>query len=197
MDLSGKRIGLALTGSHCTLSKVLPQMERLVTLGAEVFPVLSSSVSSTSTRFGTWEGWIRKVEELSGHTPITSIVEAEPVGPGRLFDALVIAPCTGNTLSRLANAITDGPVTMTAKATLRNGRPVVIGVATNDGLGLNAKNIGFLLNCKNIYFIPFGQDNPREKPASLEADFTLLVETVMAALEGRQLQPVLISRSGQ
>lgn len=194
MDFTGKKMGFALTGSHCTISKVLPQMEKLVAAGAEVYPILSLAVSSTSTRFGPWEGWVARVKEITGREPITSIVGAEPLGPGRLLDALVIAPCTGNTLARLANAITDGPVTMAAKATLRNGRPLILGVATNDGLGLNAKNIGLLLAAKNIYFIPFGQDNPQEKPTSLEADFNLLVQTVAWALEGRQLQPLLVAR---
>ncbi len=191
MGLEGKRIGFGLTGSHCTLDRVLKPLEAVVAAGAEVIPVVSMSVSGSDTRFGQAEQWLARVQEITGRKPLASVVEAEPIGPKRILDAMIIAPCTGNTLAKLAQGITDGPVTMAAKATLRNGRPVIISPSTNDGLGLNAKNIGLLLATRNIYFVPFGQDNAVEKPTSIDGHLELLVEAVEAALRGTQLQPVL------
>jgi len=165
-----------------------------VEAGAEVVPVVSHSVMTTDTRFGTAEQWQRELKEITGNDIIGSIVEAEPLGPSKRFDLMVIAPCTGNTTSKLANAITDSAVLMAAKAQMRNGRPLVLAISTNDGLGLNAANIAKLLVTKNIYFVPFGQDNPHQKPNSLVARMDLLLETCEAALQGKQIQPLLIER---
>lgn len=194
MRLQGKTIGYALAGSHCTLERALDPMVRLKEEGADIVPVISQTVATVTTRFGTPEQWISGVREVTGKEPMKTIPEVEPMGPKKLVDALVICPCTGNTLARLANALTDSPVLMAAKATLRNRRPVVLAIATNDALGLNGRNLGTLLNTKNVYFVPFGQDNPRIKPNSVESDLTRLVDTVCEALEGRQLQPLLIER---
>lgn len=196
MSLKGKKIGFAVTGSHCTISKVLPQIKKLINEGAEVYPILSPAVRDTDTRFGLGASWQAELEALTGHQAITTIVEAEPLGPQKLLDALIIAPCTGNTLAKLANGITDTPVLMAAKAVLRNQRPVIIGISTNDGLGANAKNLGLLLNTKNIYLVPFRQDDPYNKANSLIADMDLILETTLAALAGRQLQPLLLGPGG-
>jgi len=157
-----------------------------------VIPIASNTVMTTDTRFGTSENWQKQLKEITGNDIISTIVEAEPLGPSKLLDILVIAPCTGNTTSRLANAITDSPVLMAAKAQMRNQRPLVLAISTNDGLGLNAWNIAKLLNAKNIYFVPFGQDNPVQKPNSLVARMEYLLDTCAAALEGKQLQPLLM-----
>ena len=193
MRLEGKRIGFVVTGSHCTIAEVLPEITRLNEEGAQVYPIISYSVNCTDTRFGTADYWKEELEKRTGHRVIKSIVEAEPIGPQKLFDVMIIAPCTGNTLAKLANGITDTPALMAAKAHLRNLRPVILAISTNDGLGINAKNLGLVLNMKNIYFVPFGQDNPLEKANSLMAHLDLLVNTVIAALQGYQLQPVLVS----
>lgn len=195
MDLKGRTIGWGVCGSHCSYDEVVPQVERAVSLGATVVPVLSHTAVTTTTRFGTGENLAKILESVTGCAPITNIVDAEPSGQKRTFDCFVVAPMTGNTLAKLATAFTDTPVLMGAKGTLRNLRPVVIAISTNDALGNNARNIGILLNTKNVYFVPFGQDNPAEKPNSCVADFDLISDTVMAALEGRQLQPVLIERA--
>jgi dipicolinate synthase subunit B len=192
--LQGKTIGFGLTGSHCTFDETMPQIKRLVDAGARVVPIVTHTIMTTDTRFGTSESWQKQLVEITGERLITTIPEAEPLGPSKLFDVMVIAPCTGNTTSRLANAITDSPVLMAAKATMRNLRPVVLAISTNDGLGLNAANIAKLLAAKNIYFVPFGQDAPDKKPNSLVARMDLIQETCEAALEGRQLQPLLIER---
>ncbi|HHV62312.1 MAG TPA: dipicolinate synthase subunit B [Firmicutes bacterium] len=194
MELCGKRVGFALTGSHCTIPEVLPQIENLVRQGADVVPIISSSVANVNSRFCKAADIIRKLEEITGKEPMCTITETEQLGPVAPLDILVIAPCTGNTLAKLANAITDGPVLMAAKAHLRNGRPLVIGISTNDAFGLNARNLGVLLTTKNVYFVPFGQDNPTAKPSSLIADMSLIPETVKSALDGKQLQPILIDR---
>ncbi|MBX6394308.1 MAG: dipicolinate synthase subunit B [Alicyclobacillaceae bacterium] len=194
MDLQGKTIGFAVTGSHCTYDEIVPQLERMVRTGARVVPIVSQTVQSTDTRFWESSAWLAKIEEVTGEKVIRSIVEAEPLGPKKLLDALVIAPCTGNTLSRLANAMTDSPVLMAAKATMRNDRPVVLAISTNDGLGLNMANIAKLMAAKNIFFVPFGQDDPERKINSLVARMDLLLPTVEMALEKKQLQPVLIER---
>ncbi len=193
MRLKGVRVGLALTGSHCTIEETLPEIKRLVDEGADVLPIVSETVKTTDTRFGPSAKWIEQLKEITGKEPIATIKDAEPVGPNKLVDVLVIAPCTGNTIAKLANGITDSSVLMATKAHLRNLRPVVIAVSTNDGLGLNAKNIGLLLNTKNIYLVPFGQDNPQTKPNSIKSKTGLILETIEAALQGKQLQPVMIS----
>ena len=194
MRLKGKRIGFGLTGSHCTYDEVVPQFEKLLKEGATVIPFVTYTVKNTVTKFGDGRDWVKKVEEITGHEAIDTIVKAEPFGPETPLDCMVIAPLTGNSISKLANAMTDSPVLMGAKATLRNQRPVVLGISTNDGLGLNGVNIMKLMVTKNIYFIPYGQDNPYTKPNSLVANMDLLVDTVVAALEGRQYQPVLIAK---
>lgn len=194
MNWRGKTVGYAITGSHCTIEEVMPVIQRFVDEGARVIPIISSSVLMTDTRFGTAQNWQKQLKDITGNDIISTIVEAEPLGPSRMLDILVIAPCTGNTTSKLANAMTDSPVLMAAKAQLRNGRPVVIAISTNDGLGLNAANIAKLLVAKSVYFVPFGQDNPLQKPNSLVAQMELIPETCYAALEGKQLQPVIIQR---
>lgn len=194
MNWQGRTVGYALTGSHCTLEEVMPQIQRFVDAGAKVVPIISNTVMTTDTRFGKAADWQKQLKDITGNDIIASIVDAEPLGPSKLLDVMVIAPCTGNTTSKLANAMTESPVLMAAKAQLRNGRPLVLAISTNDGLGLNSMNIAKLLITKNIYFVPFGQDAPAAKPNSLVARMDLVVETCEAALEGNQLQPVLIER---
>lgn len=191
MKLKGKKIGLAVTGSHCTFDTVLPQVEKLKNEGADIYTIFSGSVLLTDTRFGKSAYWYEEFLKISENPIITSIADAEPIGPENYLDCVVIAPCTGNTLAKLANGITDTPVLMAAKAQLRNLKPVVIAISTNDALSNGAKNLGMLLNAKNIYFVPFKQDNPYEKPNSLVANMEKMIETIIAALEGRQLQPIL------
>ncbi|ARI77457.1 dipicolinate synthase subunit B [Halobacillus mangrovi] len=192
--LKGKVIGFGLTGSHCTYDEVFPVMEELVEMGAKVIPVLSYTVQKTDTRFGDAADHLKKIKEITGEEPIMTIPDAEPLGPKRPLDCMVIAPMTGNSTSKFANALTDSPVLMAAKATLRNGSPVVVAVSTNDALGLNGVNIMKLMATKNIYFVPLGQDHPYKKPNSLVADMTLIPETIEYAIQGIQLQPVLIER---
>lgn len=172
----------------------MPQIQRFIDAGANVVPIVSHTIMTTDTRFGTSKHWQETLLEITGNKIISSIVDAEPLGPSKLIDVLTIAPCTGNTTSKLANALTDGPVLMAAKAQMRNQRPLVLAISTNDGLGLNASNIAKLLIMKNIYFVPFGQDNPVAKPNSLVARMDLVMETCEAALQGKQLQPLLIER---
>lgn len=191
MDLRQKRVGFALTGSFCTLSKIMGEIEALKNTGADIYPIMSEMVWSTDTRFGTANEFREKLENICGRDIIHDIRGAEPIGPKKLLDALIVAPCTGNTISKIASGTTDTCVAMAAKANLRNKCPLIIGVSTNDGLGANAKNIGLLLNTGNVYFVPFCQDDPKAKPDSLVADMTLVVQTLEAALDGRQLQPVL------
>ncbi|AMQ07181.1 MULTISPECIES: dipicolinate synthase subunit B [Sporosarcina] len=190
--LKGKRIGLGITASHCTYEEIIPVIDSLKDAGATVVPVITHSVLTAATRFGTGEEWIARIEAATGEKVISTIVGAEPFGPKTPVDCMVIAPMTGNSMSRFANAATDSPVLMAAKATLRNESPVLIGISTNDALGLNAMNLMKLLNMKNVFFIPFGQDDPVKKPNSLISDFTLMVPATAAALEKRQLQPLLI-----
>lgn len=191
MSLSGKRIGVALTGSFCTYEKVFKELQKLADEGALIQTVFSDAAASIDSRFGKAEDFVKKAEELTGSKPIMTIPEAEPIGPGSLFDILVIFPCTGNTIAKLANGITDTPVLMAAKAHLRNNKPLLISVSTNDALGMNMKNIGLLLNAKNIYFVPFSQDSPKSKPNSMISHTELLIPSLEAALEGRQYQPVI------
>lgn len=192
MRFKGRKIGFALTGSHCTIPEVLPVIESLVKDGAGVLAIVSESVRDTDTRFGTAEELMRSLARITGAQPISTVAEAEPLGPKRLLDCLVIAPCTGNTAARLANGIVDGPVTMAAKAQLRNKRPVVIAISTNDGLGLNAKNIGVLLNTPDIYMVPYRQDNPAEKPKSIVALMHRIPDTIESAINGKQIQPTIV-----
>jgi dipicolinate synthase subunit B len=194
MSLKGKKIGFGLTGSHCTYAAVFPQIEKLVEAGAEVVPVVSYTFQSTDTKFGNADDHMEKIEKITGRKPITTIVDAEPLGPAEPLDCMVLAPLTGNSMSRLANAITDSPVLMAAKATIRNGNPVVIGISTNDALGLNGVNLMRLMSTKLMYFVPYGQDDPIKKPNSLVSDMTLIPETVEKALEFKQIQPVIIER---
>jgi len=195
LTLTGKTIGFGLTGSHCTLSRVFVLLEELVRLGADVVPVVSEAVATTATRFGTPDDWLGELRRVTGKEPLRTISEVEPFGPEKRLDIMVVAPCTGNTLAKLANGITDTPVTMACKAHLRNQRPVVLSISTNDGLGMNARNLGVLLNTRHVYFVPFGQDNPEVKPNSLDSDLGQLVPAVEAALEGRQVQPLLVQRA--
>lgn len=188
------KLGFAFTGSFCTLSKVLLEFEKIAAEGADILPIISETVSNTDTKFGKAAEWKHRIEKICGKQIIQSIVEAEPIGPKALLDILVVSPCTGNTLGKLANGITDTSVTMACKAHLRNDRPLLLAPATNDGLSANAKNLGLLLNRKNIYFVPFGQDDPANKRYSLMADFDLLIPAIQAALAGKQLQPVLTQK---
>lgn len=192
MQFDGLKIGFALTGSHCTLHEITGVIKELVDKGADVTPIISYSVENMDTRFGKAEEWKTKFKEITHKEPIHTIPDAEPVGPKKLFDCLVIAPCTGNTMAKLANGITDTPVLMAAKAHLRNQRPLVLAISTNDGLGLNARNLGTLLITKNIYFVPFGQDNPENKANSLVAHMNKVPETVLLACQGQQVQPMLL-----
>ncbi|OCA89588.1 dipicolinate synthase subunit B [Bacillus sp. FJAT-27986] len=194
MDVKGMRIGFGLTGSHCTYDEVYPQIEKLVHAGAEVVPVVSYTVKNTDTRFGKGEDWIARIEKLTNRKAIDTIVDAEPLGPKYPLDCMVIAPMTGVSMSKFANAQNDSPVLMAAKATLRNHRPVVLGISTNDALGLNGVNLMRLLSTKDIYFIPFGQDDPEKKPNSMVARMESLVETVEYALEAKQIQPIIIEK---
>lgn len=192
MRLIGKTIGFALAGSHCTLEQVFKPIRTLKEEGAELVPIISRTVDTVTTRFGGPEQWRKGLREITGREPLSTIEDVEPLGPKKSLDALVVAPCTGNTLARIANAVSDSSVTMAVKTTLRNRRPVVLAISTNDGLGLSALNWALLMNTKAIYFVPFGQDNPLVKPNSLVAHLGLLLPTLLAALEGRQYQPVFV-----
>lgn len=184
-------IGFAMCGSFCTLEQVFPVVEQLARSHA-VYPIFSDITARTDTRFGTARSHWEKMTALTGREPIASIVQAEPIGPKKLLDVLVIAPCTGNTLAKLAHGIADTPVTMAAKSHLRNGGRVIIGISTNDGLAAGAENLGRLLVRKHYYFVPFRQDDPEKKPASLVADFRRIPQTIAAATQGRQIQPLLL-----
>ena len=185
------RIGLALCGSYCTYEKVFAAVERIADK-YELVPIMSETAAETDSRFGTATEHIKRLMLMTGKRVVTTIAEAEPLGPAAPMDALIIAPCTGNTLAKLSLGITDSAVTMAAKAHLRNGKPLIIAFSTNDGLSGSAENIARLLNRKNVYFVPFGQDDPLKKPRSLQADFTLLDDALQAALRGRQIQPILV-----
>jgi len=191
MTLKDIRIGFAMTGSFCTFEAALSDLNELAQAGAKITPILSFAAASTGTRFGKAEDLIKNLRVICGAEPIITIEDAEPIGPQKLLDALVVHPCTGNSLAKIANAITDTPVTMAVKAHLRNARPVILGISTNDGLGANLKNIGMLMAMKNVYFVPFYQDNPTEKPRSLVANGRLIPQTVEAALKGQQVQPII------
>lgn len=191
MKLRGKKIGVALTGSFCTYEKAFAQLRKLKEEGAEIVTIFSDAAQRTDSRFGRAEEFMKEAEEITGSAPLLTIGQAEPIGPKSLLDLLIILPCTGNTAAKLANGITDSPVLMAAKAHLRNEKPLLISISTNDALGMNMKNIGLLLNAKHIYFVPFGQDDPQKKPNSMTARTELLVPAAEAAMEGRQYQPVI------
>ncbi len=192
-DLKGKKIGFAVCGSFCTFKKAFAQLEQLIADGADVTAIMSFNAASLDTRFGRAAEHIEYLERVTGKKVIKTIEEAEPIGPKKMFDVLLIAPCTGNTMAKLALGIIDTPVTMAAKSHIRNARPVVLAPSTNDGLSGSAKNIGALLNYKSVYFVPLGQDDFTGKPRSLSADFGRITEAVEAALEGIQLQPLIIA----
>ncbi|MGN0371768.1 MAG: dipicolinate synthase subunit B [Enterocloster sp.] len=191
MNLKGINIGLAVTGSFCTFDKIEKEVQRLIEAGANLYPIFSANVQSVDSRFGNTADYIRHISDMTGNRPILKIEEAEPIGPKGYLDILLIAPCTGNTLAKLAHGITDTPVLMAAKAHLRTGKPLVISLSTNDALGMNFKNIGELFNTKHIYFVPFGQDAPEKKPNSMIAHTELIIPTLEAALDEKQLQPVI------
>lgn len=185
------KIGIALTGSFCTINEIIGEIENIKDMGAMITPIVSEHVKTMDTRFGKANDTIKKLEEISENHVISSIQEAEQIGPKKMFDIMLIAPCTGNTMAKLANSVIDTTVTMAAKAHLRNQRPLVLSMATNDGLGNSAVNIGKLISLKNIYLVPFGQDNYEKKPNSLVAKSNLIVNTLEEALNGNQIQPIL------
>ncbi len=191
------RIGYAVCGSFCTHKYVIPAMKELILKGHEIIPVLSEITAHTDTRFGKAEDFIEAISKLTGHEPIVSVRDAEKIGPGKLTDIMIVAPCTGNTLAKLANGITDTSVTMAAKANLRNMKPLLLAVATNDALSASAQNIGRLMNTKNVYFVPMSQDDAVNKPTSVIAEFAMIPEAVDAALNGKQMMPVYVPKDGE
>lgn len=193
MTLSGRNVGVAFTGSFCTNAKVLAAVEDLAATNATIKTIFSYNAQTINTRFGKAQEYMKKIEAITKTPPITTIEDAEPLGPKNMLDILLIAPCTGNTLAKFCNGIIDTPVLMAAKGHLRNGKPLVISLSSNDALGINFKNIGEMLNMKNIYFVPFGQDDCIKKPNSMISHTNLIVETLENALEGKQLQPVIRS----
>ncbi len=192
MNEQGLNIGLCLCGSFCTLSQVVEEIKKLKEKGYNIYPIMSYNAGSMDTRFGDAEYFRNEIVSITGNSIISSIKEAEPIGPKKYLDVMVVAPCTGNTLAKLNNGITDTPVTMACKAHLRNNRPLVLAISTNDALGVSLKNIGGLIIRKNIYFVPFGQDNYEKKPLSMIADFTKLENTIKYAVKGQQIQPILL-----
>ena len=191
MKLKGKKIGVALTGSFCTYEKAFAQLRKLKEEGAELVTIFSNASQTIDSRFGSPEDFMKEAEEITGSRPLLTISPAVPIGPKSLLDLLIILPCTGNTAAKLANGITDSPALMAAKAHLRNEKPLLISISTNDALGMNMKNIGILLNVKHIFFVPFGQDDPEKKPNSMTARTEMLIPAAEAALEERQYQPVI------
>lgn len=191
MKLQGKKIGLGITGSFCNFSKVPDIINSLQNEGAEVIPILSSHVQVYDTRFNSAEAFKENIKELTNHEPVLTIVEAEPIGPKNIIDLMLIAPCTGNTVAKLTYSIIDDTVLMATKSHLRNNKPVVLGISTNDALGLSAKNIGTLISSKNFYFVPFMQDAPETKPNSLTFNVEKIIPTIELAFEGKQIQPIL------
>lgn len=192
MSLQGIRIGYCLCGSFCTFDKSFKAARRLTELGAQLFPVMSYNSAGLSTRFGSSQQNIETLETIAGRPVIKTIVDAEPIGPEKMCDVMVVSPCTANTLAKLALGITDTPVTMAVKSHLRNGLPVVVAISTNDALAGCAKNIGILQNYRNYYFVPYKQDNFEKKPNSIVADFELIPQTVEQALVGKQIQPLIL-----
>ena len=196
MKLNNINIGVAFTGSFCTLKEAIEVMEKLKQEGANLYPILSEKVQKTDTRFGKATEFGKEIEKITERKIIDTIETAEPIGPTGLLDLLIILPCTGNTLAKLAGAITDGPVLMAAKAHMRNEKPLLLAVSTNDALGMNFKNIGLLMNTKHIYFVPFGQDAPMKKPNSMVARLEYIIPAAESALKGKQLQPVICAPKG-
>lgn len=192
MRLEGKKVGFVMTGSFCTFKTTIPQMKKIIEEGAEVLPIMSFNAYDLDTKFGNAKDFIQEIQEITGKEIIHSIPKAEPIGPKRMTDIMIIAPCTGNTIAKLVNGITDTPATMAAKSHLRNSNPLVIAVSTNDALSGNASNIGTLLNRTNYYFVPMKQDNPITKPRSLVFDSTYIIKTLEAALDREQIQPILL-----
>ncbi len=192
MDIKDKKIGFVLTGSFCTFKKVLPKMEELIEKGAEIIPIMSYNSYTLDTKFGKAEDFIKKIEEITKKKIIHTIIDAEPIGPKKMTDIMIVAPCSGNTMAKLANDIIDTPATMAVKSHLRNNLPLVIAPSTNNGLSGNAENIGKLLNRKNYYFVPFKQDNPITKPKSIVFDAEYIIKTIEYALEREQISPILI-----
>ena len=191
MDFSNYHIGYGITGSFCTFAQTRKEVIRLKEMGAKITPIFSFQTQTLDTRFGSAREFVDGICEIADSEGIRTIPEAEPIGPNNYLDVMVIAPCTGNTAAKLCNGIVDTPVLMAAKAHMRNGKPLVIAISTNDALGMNFKNIGMLMNMKNIYFVPFGQDNSKSKPNSMIAHLELLPETIEGAMRGKQIQPVL------
>lgn len=191
MTLKDVRIGYAMTGSFCTFEKSFKAAQTLADMGAKLIPIMSYNAAEISTRFGSCEDNIKKLEDISGEKVIKTLADAEPIGPKKMCDIMVVSPATANTMAKLALGIIDTPVTLAVKSHLRNGLPVVIAVSTNDALGGCAKNIGYLQNYKNYYFVPYSQDNYSGKPNSIVADFSLVPQTVVSALNGLQIQPIL------
>ena len=192
MDLKDKKIGFTLTGSFCTFQKVIPKMKEIKKLGAEIIPIMSFNSYNLDTKFGKAKDFIEEIENITGKEIIHTIQKAEPIGPKKMTDIMIIAPCSGNTMAKLACDIIDTPATMAAKSHLRNNRPLVIAPSTNNGLSGNAENIGKLLNRKNYYFVPFRQDNPITKPRSIVFDAEYIIKTIEFALDGEQISPILI-----
>ena len=190
------RVGFAFCGSFCTFSAAMSALEGVKARFGDVTPIVSENSAALDTRFGDAHNWLREMERICDKRVIDTLPKAEPIGPRKLLDALVICPCTGNTLAKLAAGVTDTTVTLAAKAHLRNGRPLILAVSTNDALAGAAKNIGALLDKKHVYFVPFRQDDPAGKPTSLVADFSQVADTVSAALEGRQIQPLVLGPKG-
>lgn len=192
MSLKGLNMGLCMCGSFCTFKNVIDEIKKLKELGINIYPVMSYNSGLTDTRFGTAEMFRAEIEEICRNKIIDSIKSAEPIGPENKLDIMLVAPCTGNTLAKLNAGITDSPVTMAVKAHLRNNKPVLIAISTNDALGVTLKNIGGLIIRKNIYFVPFGQDNYIKKPLSMISDFTKIADSIEFALKGQQIQPLLL-----
>ena len=190
--LSDLNVGFGITGSFCTFDRIKGHIKNLKNEGANITPVFSFNTQSMDTRFAKASDFLGEIEEITGNKGIYTIQQAETVGPGKLFDVMIIAPCTGNTLAKFTNGITDTPVLMAAKAHIRNERPLVIGISTNDGLGMNFQNLGRLMNVKNLYFVPFGQDDCIKKPNSLVAHFDKINDTLENAINNKQIQPVII-----
>lgn len=189
-EIKGTKIGYAICGSFCTFRKSIDEMKKLAEAGGDIYPIMSANAYSLDTRFGKSADFIREIEEICGKEIIHTIPQAEPIGPKKMLDVLVVSPCTGNTLAKLASGVTDTAVTLAAKAHLRNARPLIIGVSTNDALAAASKNIGLLMNCKNIYFIPMSQDDPVSKPNSIVVHFDRTAEAIESALDGVQIQPI-------
>lgn len=192
MDFSNCNIGYGITGSFCTFAKTRKEVVRLTEMGANVIPIFSYQAQSCDTRFGSAKEFVEGICEITGNEGIKTMQQAEPIGPNNFLDIMVIAPCTGNSAAKLCNGITDTPVLMAAKAHMRNGKPLVIAISTNDALGVNFKTIGGLMNMKNIYFVPFGQDSYKSKPNSMIAKMELLPDTIEAAMKGKQIQPIVV-----